>query len=95
MRLQAVTPGNNNLLSQCCTSTFLCECTIRKKHWWFDWFSTIAIAASFRQNFRLQKWVFVCQEQKNNLLVADHQQRICILNSEDANHLGEPNISQA
>jgi len=53
LRLQAVTPGNDNLLSQCCTSTFLCECAIAKKYWWFDWFSMIAVAASFRQDFEL------------------------------------------
>jgi len=57
MRLQ----GSDNLLSQYCTSTFLCERTIAKKHWWFDWLSMIAVAASIRQDFGLQKWIFVCQ----------------------------------
>jgi len=53
MRLGAVTPGNNNLSSQYFTSTFLCERSITKKHWWFDWFIVIAIAESFKQHFRL------------------------------------------
>jgi len=36
------------------------------RNWWFDWLSMIAVAASFRQDFGLQKWVFVRQEQKND-----------------------------
>jgi len=31
-----------------------------------DWYSIIAAAASFRQDFGLKKWGFVCQEQKND-----------------------------
>jgi len=61
--------------------------TIGNKYWWFDWFSIISVAPLFRQNFGLQKQVFVRQKQKNNLLkfltlhavVVDHQKRICIL----------------
>jgi len=70
MGLLTVTPEDDNLLSQYCTSnsTFLCKCSYRigKKYWWFDWFIMIAVAASFTQNFMLQKWVFIRQEQKND-----------------------------
>jgi len=60
-KIWAVTPENNNLLSQYWTSIFVCECTIIKKHWWFDLFSMIAIAVA-----GFQKWVFIRQEQKND-----------------------------
>ena len=57
---------NFDLLSQHCTSTFLCEQTFIKKYWWFDWWSMIAIIASFRQDFKLKKWVFVHEDQMND-----------------------------
>jgi len=52
--LLAVTPGNDDLLSQYCTSTFPCA-NLHQKYWWFDKWSKNTIAISFRQGFGLKK----------------------------------------
>ena len=61
MTLRAVTPGNDDILSQYCTSIFPCEQTFIKKCWWFDWWSMITIVASLRQDFKPKNWGFCPQ----------------------------------